>query len=167
MGKEIERKFLVSGDAWRKGEGILYRQGYLFKNADLTIRVRVADDHGYITIKRFASTITRLEYEYIIPLNDANELLDNVCTKPLIEKTRRCVHDCGLIWEVDEFHGENKGLILAEVELEDENQQIDLPKWVGKEVSGITKFYNACLVDNPFNNWPAKEQREVYFSHVT
>ena len=162
MAKEVERKFLVDSDQWRGGvKGVLYRQGYLVINTNFTIRVRVAGSHGYLTIKISASGITRLEYEYAIPLEDATELLDRLCKNPIIEKTRYRVQHSGMVWEVDEFHGDNNGLVLAEVELDDEHQEINLPKWVGKEVSAIPKFYNASLVDNPFSNWPDCERNEV------
>ena len=162
MAKEIERKFLVKGDTWRKdASGVYYRQGYLLKNNKISVRVRVTDKHGYLTIKTWVSGITRLEYEYPIPLVDAEELLDKLCEKPIIEKTRYSVQYRGMVWEVDEFQGENKGLMLAEVEIKDENQTIDLPSWVGREVSDSAKFYNANLVKYPFNTWSNEEQKKA------
>jgi len=154
MGLEIERKFLVRDATWRTGaRGILYRQGYLLAEKDRTCRVRVVDQVGFLTIKGQTSGISRLEYEYPIPVRDANEMLDRLCLQPLIEKYRYRVEHAGLVWEVDEFLNENGGLILAEVELEEAEQQIALPPWIGAEVSDDPRYYNANLVRHPFTKW--------------
>jgi adenylate cyclase len=154
MGLEIERKFLVKDAAWKTGAlGILYRQGYLLAEKDRTFRVRVVDQVGFLTIKGQTSGISRLEYEYPIPVQDANEMLDRLCLQPLIEKYRYRVEHAGLVWEVDEFLNENGGLILAEVELEEAGQQIALPPWIGAEVSDDPRYYNANLVRHPFTKW--------------
>jgi adenylate cyclase len=154
MGKEIERKFLVKGDAWRGlAPGKKYRQGYLSTVKERTVRVRTAGDHGYITVKGVSTGASRAEYEYEIPVADANEMLDNLCQRPLIEKTRYRIPQDDVAWEVDEFEGENRGLIVAEVELKDEKQQVALPLWLGKEVTDDPRYFNANLVANPFIKW--------------
>jgi adenylate cyclase len=154
MAREIERKFLVKGDSWRNAaEGSAYRQGYIATQKGATVRIRVVGDRGYITIKGPAVNYSRAEFEYSIPLEDAEEMLDTLCQRPLIEKIRYKVEWGGLIWEIDEFEGVNKGLILAEVELNDERQQIELPAWVGEEVSTNPRYFNSNLVKNPFSQW--------------
>lgn len=153
MGKEIERKFLVTGDAWRRGEGIRVRQGYISRGEGHTVRVRSTSVGAYLTVKGARQGVTRSEFEYEIPLDDAEELLDSVCVKPLIEKTRYVIPFRGLTWEVDEFFGENQGLVIAEVELEREDQEFDKPDWVGDEVTGDPRYYNANLVANPYSKW--------------
>lgn len=154
MGKEIERKFLLKDSGWRGlAAGTLYRQGYLSTVIDRVVRVRTIGDHAYLTVKGISTSITRMEFEYEIPLADANDMLDHLCEKPLIEKTRYAIPYQGHIWEVDEFHGENAGLIVAEVELEDESQEFRLPPWVGEEVSDDPRYYNANLVERPYTTW--------------
>jgi CYTH domain-containing protein len=154
MGKEIERKFLVTGDSWRAlGEGIVYRQGYLSTVKERTVRIRTINDKAYLTVKGLTQGISRVEYEYEIPVTDANEMLDELCERPLIEKTRYTISTAGHIWEIDEFDGENHGLILAEVELASEDQAVDLPDWVGAEVSDDPRYYNANLIANPYTQW--------------
>lgn len=156
MAVEIERKFLLQGDGWRGlAPGKHYRQGYLSTVAARTVRVRVIEDSGYLTIKGATSNATRAEYEYVIPVEDAHAMLDTLCERPLIEKTRYRIEYQGMIWEVDEFAGENAGLLLAEVELDSEDQVIALPDWVGKEVTGEPRYYNANLIANPFSQWAA------------
>ncbi|HFE62785.1 MAG TPA: CYTH domain-containing protein [Caldithrix sp.] len=154
MGKEIERKFLIKGDEWKKlGKGTVYRQGYLSTVKERVVRVRTIDDKGYLTIKGINRGATRLEYEYEIPLQDANEMLDELCERPLIDKTRYMVPYAGLKWEIDEFAGENQGLVFAEVELTDENQKIELPDWIGEEVTGDPRYFNSNLIKNPYTKW--------------
>lgn len=154
MGVEIERKFLVVSDGWRNlGEGVLYRQGYLASRDGITVRVRVAGETGYLTIKGTTQGISRAEYEYAIPLADATELLDTLCDRPLIEKKRYRIHWEGVLWEVDEFMGANEGLILAEVELADAEQLIHLPDWVGQDVSDDPRYFNVSLVQYPYREW--------------
>ncbi len=154
MVKETERKFLVSGDSWRnQDEGILYRQGYIRTKGKVTVRVRIAGDSGYLTIKGPTTGISRSEFEYRIPLADARKMLDSICDKPLIEKKRHRLEYKGMIWEVDEFFGDNAGLVLAEIELSDEKQQFEKPDWVGAEVSNDNRYYNASLAENPFKRW--------------
>lgn len=151
MATEIERKFLVKGDGWRSlGVGEIYRQGYIANNNGRTVRVRVVGEQGYLTIKGSTTGMKRAEFEYKIPVEDAQELLETLCDRPLIEKTRYKILMGDLIWEVDEFWGENQGLILAEVELETEYQNIDIPDWIGEEVTSDPRYYNSNLVKNPF-----------------
>ncbi|MBD2499311.1 CYTH domain-containing protein [Anabaena azotica] len=153
MAKEIERKFLVDGDSWRQlGEGSLYRQGYI-PSQGATVRVRIAGNQGYLTIKGPTVNFSRSEFEYPIPLADAQEMLDTLCDRPLIEKTRYKIEWAGFVWEVDEFAGANQGLILAEVELTDEAQQIEIPDWIGTEVTGDPRYFNSYLVKHPFEEW--------------
>ena len=154
MGKEIERKFLVNGDAWRGlVEGKRYRQGYLSTVKERTVRVRTAGDKGYLTVKGISVGASRSEYEYEIPLADANEMLDRLCERPLIEKTRYRIPQGEVVWEIDEFEGDNRGLITAEVELTDEHQVVTPPAWIGKEVTDDPKYFNANLVAKPYTTW--------------
>lgn len=153
MGTEIERKFLLINDDWRGPKGKLYRQGYLHIGPQKVIRVRVVESTGYLTIKSKVSDLTRQEYEYEIPVDEANELLNKLCDKPLIEKTRYRIPYKGMIWEIDEFFGDNASLILAEIELEDESQSFSVPSWLGEEVSADERYYNAYLSQHPYNTW--------------
>jgi len=154
MGHEIEHKFLVRSDTWRqKVPGKLYRQGYLSVAKERTVRVRIAGDKGFITIKGLRTGISRKEFEYEIPLQDAEEMLDSLCEKPLIEKIRYVIMHEGLSWEVDEFKGENEGLILAELEVRSEDQSFSLPDWIGIEVSDDPRYSNSNLVKNPYSKW--------------
>ena len=153
MGKEIERKFLVCGDGYRCVPGTTYRQGYLSSVKERVVRVRTAGDKGFLTIKGINVGVVRSEFEYEIPFDDACALLDAICERPLIEKTRHKVPCAGLTWEVDEFHGDNDGLVVAEVELADENQAFEKPSWVGEEVSGDPRYFNSNLLKNPYRNW--------------
>ncbi len=154
MATEIERKYLVKGDSWRSlAVGSTYRQGYIATRGSATVRVRIAGDKGYLTIKGPSVGYSRSEFEYLIPLEDAQDMLQTLCERPLIEKTRYKVDWGGLVWEIDEFDGSNKGLIIAEVELSDENQLIELPTWVGEEVSDDPRYFNSNLVKHPFTQW--------------
>src|SRR5688500_10113732 len=153
MGQEIERKFLIKGNDWPREKGKKYRQGYLSLDKERTVRVRLAGDKGYLTIKGKNAGASRSEFEYEIPKEEAETLLDQLCLKPLIEKTRYKIDQDGLTWEIDEFSGENKGLILAEIELEREDQPFDKPAWLGQEVTDDPRYYNANLVQHPFSEW--------------
>ncbi len=154
MGKEIERKFLVVGDAWRGlVPGARYRQGYLSTAKERTVRVRIAGDDAFLTVKGLSVGATRAEFEYAIPLIDAEEMLDVLCERPIVEKTRYRIPFAGLIWEIDEFGGDNAGLIVAEVELADEAQAFDRPDWIGREVTGEPRYFNANLVARPYSTW--------------
>ncbi|MDH3702956.1 MAG: CYTH domain-containing protein [Alphaproteobacteria bacterium] len=154
MAQEIERKFLVTGQAWRTlAPGTLYRQGYLSVAKECTVRVRIAGEKGYMTVKGPTVGSSRAEFEYEIPVADADAMLDALCARPLIEKTRRRIPFEGLVWEVDEFAGDNEGLVVAEVELTDEAQKITLPDWVGEEVTHDPRYFNANLVTHPYKAW--------------
>ena len=154
MATEIERKFLVKDDSWRGlGPGSRYRQGYLSTDHERTVRARVVAGKGYLTIKGKTVNAARAEYEYSIPLQDAEAILDELCERPLIEKTRYRIDYQGLVWEVDEFEGENAGLVIAEVELASADQAVSLPGWIGEEVTADPRYYNANLIANPFSRW--------------
>lgn len=154
MASEIERKFLVVGDEWRRAaSGRRYRQGYLSTDPSRAVRVRTVGDQGYLTIKGATRGATRAEYEYAVPLEEAEAMLDSLCLRPLIEKVRYTVPFQGKIWEVDDFLGENAGLVIAEVELEHEGQEVAMPAWIGKEVTDDPRYYNANLVRNPSRRW--------------
>lgn len=154
MAVEIERKFLVVGEGWRdEGEGIGFRQGYLSTAPERSVRVRIKGEAALLTVKGASDGLARLEFEYEIPVEDAVTLLEEVCEQPVIEKTRTRIERGGLVWEVDEFHGVNAGLVLAEVELQSADQAVELPDWVGQEVSGDPRYYNANLVANPYTTW--------------
>jgi adenylate cyclase len=155
MGKEIERKFLIDQQKWdnlSKPEGKLFRQGYLLTDKDKTIRVRATETKGFLTIKGQTIGATRMEYEYEIPAAEAVELLDNFSLSEL-SKTRYEIPFSGKLWEVDVFLGDNKGLIVAEIELESENETFDLPDWVTTEVTEEEKYYNSNLTVKPFKDW--------------
>jgi adenylate cyclase len=153
MGQEIERKFLVSDDSWQTGTGASIRQGYLRNEIEGTVRVRTKGKRAFLTIKGRSEGISRLEFEYEIPVTDADQILDELCVKPLIEKIRYEVVFGGFTWEVDEFMGENAGLVVAEIELEEEAQAFPKPDWLGKEVSGDFRYQNASLVRYPYRMW--------------
>lgn len=152
MGTEIERKFRVRKGVWRDEKATQYRQGYLSTVKERTVRVRTIEDKGYLTIKGISIGASRLEFEYEIPRQDAEALLD-ICEKPLIEKNRYKVENGGFVWEVDEFFGENQGLIVAELELETEDQYFPRPDWIGEEVTGVPRYFNSNLVKNPYTKW--------------
>ena len=153
MGIEIERKFLVMNDAWTtaSGAGVSCRQGYLTYDPEKTVRVRIMGGKAFLTIKGASNGIVRAEFEYEIPVPDAEVLLTH-CDN-LVEKTRYFITHSGMRWELDVFEGANEGLILAELELESEQQPFDLPPWAGQEVSGDARYYNACLARHPFSVW--------------
>jgi CYTH domain-containing protein len=154
MAKEIERKFLVVDDDWRAlARGTRYRQGYLSTVKERTVRVRAIDDKGFLTIKGVSIGATQSEYEYEIPATDAAEMLNDLCEKPIIEKNRYKIPMGGVIWEVDEFLGVNDGLTIAEVELQSEDQSFPKPDWIGEEVTGDPKYFNANLIARPFSTW--------------
>lgn len=154
MAAEIERKFLVTSDEYRHlAEPVPYRQGYIAIMIDKVVRIRTVGDKGYITVKARINDTTRKEYEYEIPLTDTLAMLNEVCADGMIEKYRYKISYGGFIWEVDEFQGNNKGLVVAEIELTAENQPFNKPLWVGKEVTGDPRYLNANLVLNPFTKW--------------
>ncbi|WP_426667015.1 CYTH domain-containing protein [Mucilaginibacter sp. McL0603] len=155
MGVEIERKFLVDHEKWgRLGrpEGTHYKQGYLLSNEKETIRVRISDNEGFLNLKSKVSQVSRKEYEYKIPLQDGIEILE-AFTKRGTEKTRYKISVAGKTWEVDVFMGDNKGLIVAEIELESEDEKFEKPDWVTKEVTDDGRYTNSSLSINPYKNW--------------
>ena len=154
MRLEIERKFLVTGRGWEEGsvpEEI--RQGYLATDSERSVRVRVKGDQAFLTIKGLIRGISRSEFEYAIPIDDAHRMLDELCLRPLVEKVRYTLPAGDLVWEIDEFRGDNAGLVVAEIELPDEHTAFDRPDWLGVEVSSDARYYNANLVEHPFSEW--------------
>jgi adenylate cyclase len=150
---EIERKFLIKTDMWKPlDNGTPIKQGYLSVDPERVVRVRVAGEKAFLTIKGKPEGIVRTELEYEIPKNEAEVLL-KLCLEFPIEKTRYKERIGNIVWEIDVFEGENKGLVLAEVELDKEDQKVDLPDWVGEEVSFDSRYYNAWLSRNPFSKW--------------
>jgi adenylate cyclase len=160
MGKEIERKFLLRHNGWRMyaSLGVRMRQGYLNGNGLCSIRVRIAGEQAHLNIKSATLDLSRMDFDYPIPLEDAEQILDQLCLRPLIEKTRYRVEHAGHLWEIDVFEGENKGLIVAELELEDADEPFELPDWVGEEVSADPRYYNVCLVKHPYKDWDSGNQ---------
>ena len=154
MGIEIERKFLVRNDSWRDhaDEGTSYEQGYLCDGGNCSIRVRIEGDQARLNIKSATLGIVRQEFEYPIPLAEARELLDRFCPAT-VRKTRYHVEHAGKTWEIDVFEQDNAGLIVTEVELEREDEEIDLPDWVGDEVSSEPRYYNTELARHPYRQW--------------
>lgn len=155
MAIEIEHKFLLASEKWRNhiSHSAPMRQGYLTSNSNSSIRVRICDEKSWLNIKSAIAGNQRHEYEYEIPVNDANEIISTLCRKPLIEKTRHFVRHDNHIWEIDEFSGENKGLIVAEIELSTQNEKFTIPDWIGKEVTNDLKYYNNNLSQHPYNIW--------------
>lgn len=152
MAIEIERKFLVVGDEWRNAPAVFYSQGYLNRDKTRTVRVRIAADEAFLTIKGTSVGARRAEFEYPIPIWDARELLA-MCEQPLIEKNRRKVVHEGYVWEIDEFLGENQGLVVAEIELPTEDTVFALPNWVGIEVTHDPRYFNSNLSEVPYIRW--------------
>jgi adenylate cyclase len=156
MKVEIERKFLVAGDGWRvaAGAGIRYEQGYISSGQEkITVRVRLAGDRGFLTLKGPTKGISRSEMEYEIPVEEAKYMLEHFCEDRVVSKTRHLLEINGLRWEIDEFSKKNRGLIVAEIELEAEDQPFEKPDWLGKEVSFDPRYFNASLARNPFVDW--------------
>jgi adenylate cyclase len=156
MPQEIEHKYLVRIEDWKPTTaGVLYRQGYLSSVKELVVRVRIAGEQAFLTVKGLTRGVTRLEFEYAIPVSDAATMLDLVCERPLIEKTRYRELFGGMTWEIDVFHGDNDGLVIAEVEVVGESERIQPPPWIGSEVSNDPRYFNSNLISNPFKNWRA------------
>lgn len=153
MNIEIERKFLLKNDNWREGAvGVHYKQAYLNEKGDNTVRVRIEGEKAKLTIKGKSSNISRLEFEYDIPMEDA-EALFTLAKTPIVEKFRYKIMYAGNCWEVDEFLGMNRGLVVAEIELESETQSFEKPDWIGMEVSGDKRYTNANLARKPYCEW--------------
>lgn len=158
MGQEIERKYLITGEFKSKAiKSLQIKQGYLSSIPERTVRVRIQDDQGFLTIKgsNKKNSISRFEWEKEITKEEANELIQ-LCEVGIIDKIRYIVPFGDKIIEVDEFYGENEGLILAEIELDDENETIEKPNWLGKEVTDDPRYYNSMLMKNPYKNWDNK-----------
>jgi CYTH domain-containing protein len=153
MAVEIERRFLLAGDGWRgRAAGEAYRQGYLSVDPERTVRVRVVGAHAWLTIKGISHGAARSEFEYEIDLQDANAMLDEMCPQ-LVEKMRYRVEHAGFVWEIDEFSGENAGLILAEIELPALDTVFERPDWIGREITGDHRYSNAILSQTPYSRW--------------
>ncbi|MCV2352142.1 CYTH domain-containing protein [Paucibacter sp. Y2R2-4] len=152
MAVEIERKFLVQGEAWKQGSGQYLNQGYLSRDPARTVRVRIAGESAWLTIKGASVGATRAEFEYAIPLSDAQALL-KLADGPCVEKVRRVVPHAGMNWEVDEFLGANAGLVVAEIELSEESQAFESPSWLGQEVTDDARYFNSQLAARPFSTW--------------
>lgn len=156
MGKEIERKFKVCGTGYKTGciSSSVYKQGYLSTDKERTVRVRIAGERAFLTVKGKNCGTVRSEFEYEIPVSDAETMLGDLCLHPLIEKMRHIfISDDGHKWEIDEFGGENEGLIVAEVELGSQDEPVEIPEWCGEEVSGDIRYYNSNLIEHPYSVW--------------
>lgn len=155
MATEIEHKFLLANEAWREqvSHSIVYRQGYLSSVATSSIRVRISAEQAWLNIKSATIGNHRQEYEYEIPKADAEEILNALCHKPLIEKTRHFVEHQGHTWEIDEFEGDNQGLIVAEIELSSLTESFAKPLWLGEEVTHDLRYYNNNLARTPYSSW--------------
>ncbi|MEQ1620879.1 MAG: CYTH domain-containing protein [Methylococcales bacterium] len=155
MAIEIEHKFLLANDDWRKhiDKSVSYCQGYLSSQPTSSIRVRISDNQAWLNIKSATIGSQRHEYEYPIPITDAQEILRNLCRKPLIEKVRHFVTHDGNLWEIDEFTGDNQGLIVAEIELSENGQSFAKPNWLGLEVTDDLRYYNNNLAIHPYSEW--------------
>lgn len=156
MGKEIEHKFLVKSDDWKttSTKGVLYSQGYISFNP--AVRVRIAGEIGYLTLKSKMTGITRQEFEYEIPVDNAKEMLATLTKGDIIEKKRYLCVVAGKTWEIDVFSGKNEGLVVAEIELESEDEPFEIPAWVGECVTHDRRYLNSSLSQNPFYNWDEK-----------
>ena len=169
MAREIERKYLIRDETWRQAveNRVLFRQGYLSdhrQGGKASVRVRLHGDRGELNIKSLELGISRQEYEYPIPSDEAREMLDSLCQGPQIEKYRHWVKADGHVWEIDEFLGDNAGLVVAEVELESESQSVQRPDWLGGEVTHLERYYNVALVRHPYSQWSV-EEREARDAH--
>lgn len=152
MSIEIERKFLVTGSSWRQAAGVRICQGYLNRDKERTVRIRLAGESAFLTIKGISKGASRAEFEYEIPATDGAQLLQ-LCDGPIIEKIRRVVLYEGSTWEVDEFLGENAGLVIAEIELQSEQQLFVAPDWLGEEVTYDSRYFNSSLTTYPYSRW--------------
>ena len=152
---EIEHKFLLANNDWRNdvSYSVKYKQGYLNSVATSSIRVRISDNHAWLNIKSATIGTQRHEYEYEIPLSDAQEIITNLCKKPIIEKTRHIVINEGNTWEIDEFEGDNMGLIVAEIELPEVGAVFSKPNWLGAEVTSDLRYYNNNLANHAYSVW--------------
>lgn len=154
MGIEIERKFLVKNEGFKQvAQAEIYHQGFLSTEKEKIVRIRIVKNNAWITVKGITKGAKRAEFEYEIPLEDAEYMIYELCEKPIISKKRYRIPFGDFIWEVDEFLNENEGLVIAEIELETEDQEFKIPEWIGEEVTGEEKYYNAYLIKHPYNSW--------------
>ena len=155
MATEIERKFLILNQDWQEhtSSELHIVQAYLATNEFSSTRIRIQDDKANINIKSATLGISRTEFEYAIPVIDAQLIIDELCVKPVIEKTRYMVKHIQHTWEIDVFSGDNEGLIVAEIELSSPDEAFQKPSWLGEEVSHDKRYYNVCLVNFPYKNW--------------
>jgi len=155
VGIEIERKFLVKNDSWRlhAGTGMFYRQGYVASDETGLVRVSLTVDQSWLTIKRAQSPLRRLEYEYPLPRDDAEEMFREVCLSGQIQKQRYRIPHAGHVWEVDVFEAENAGLVVAEIELSEEGETFERPDWLGKEISTDSRYFAMNLARHPYTIW--------------
>ena len=163
MPQEIERKFLLKDERWRASadSGTRFRQGYLVGSKQASVRVRIEGYRANLNIKSATLGVSRQEYEYAIPLHEAEELLDTLCEEPLVEKTRYLLDYADHEWEIDVFEGDNAGLVVAEIELSNENEAFERPPWLDREVSGLPRYYNVCLVKHPYKDWSDDERNAL------
>jgi CYTH domain-containing protein len=152
MATEIERKFLVEGTSWRQSDSIRLSQCYLNRDKHRTVRIRIAADKAFLTVKSVTHGATRAEFEYEIPVADAQQML-RFSDGPIIEKNRHTIVHDGFKWEVDEFLGDNAGLVMAEIEQTAEDQPVSRPPWLGREVTDDSRFYNSNLAAHPYGSW--------------
>lgn len=155
MATEIERKFLVNEGAWRQAHGVRVIQGYLSRDKHRIVRVRMAGERAWLTIKGLTTGVSRAEFEYEISAADAAQLL-KLCIGTLVEKVRRIIREQGAVWDVDEFLGENAGLVVAEIELQAESQGFAKPDWLGEEITHDVRYFNSNLSEHPFRRWREK-----------
>jgi CYTH domain-containing protein len=158
LGLEIERKYLVKNKNYKKlkiENKNRIEQGYITLDKEKLIRIRIASRDAFLTIKGLATKITRHEYEYQIPVKEAREMLELFCYQPIIKKVRYAIKYQGKVWEIDEFEGLNRGLTIAEIELENEDEKFDKPDFIGQEVTDDPRYYNFNLVKNPYKEWEA------------
>jgi adenylate cyclase len=160
MATEIERKFLVKGTSWRQSNSVRLSQGYLNRDKQRTVRVRIAGAKAFLTVKSVRQGVTRGEFEYEIPVADAEQML-KLSDGPIVEKNRHVIERDGLKWEVDEFLGENAGLVMAEIELTSEDQPFSRPAWLGREVTHDNRYYNSNLAAHPYQQWRDDRQEPV------
>lgn len=155
MAREIERKFLLTHDGWRReiAQSVEMRQGYMSSAAEVSVRVRIAGDEAFLNFKGATLGVSRHEFEYAIPRADAEEMLALFCGGRVLTKVRHHVPRGAHCWEIDEFEGANAGLVVAEIELEHEDDDFERPDWLGEEVSHDARYYNVCLVDQPYARW--------------
>lgn len=154
MSKEVERKYLIDiTEIGSLENGAIIKQEYISTTDNTVVRIRISDEHAFLTLKGENNGITRLEFEYKIPLDDAEQIISQLCSGPIVEKTRYRVKHCKHCWEIDVFHGENEGLVVAEIELSEEDEAFEIPHWITTEVSDDERYYNSNLLLNPFKNW--------------